>query len=289
MYQVSVLIPAFNAEDSIERAVRSVEDQTWTGDIEIVVCDDGSTDRTQEVVKGLQRHNQRIVLVANEGNRGRPATRNHLLRAAKGDLITWLDADDVKYPDMIRLQVDKFFKARRARGHERFLIFTNYDWDFPGRREVKLVAPSVTKDPVKALLDGSFGAYLWITLGKRSALAHGLPFDESLPRLQDLDVFLRCAGAGIEFHKVDSEAALCKYNKEDRGRNSAEVERCFAIIRQKHRYLIDLYDQKYGAELRHKHLGVAARFAHSNGDFIRAHGYAFKRSVARQISNWLPR
>lgn len=281
MYHVSVLIPAFNAEDTIEQAVRSVEAQNWTGEIEIVVCDDGSTDRTADIVRNLQRHNPQINLIANDRNRGRPYTRNHLLRAAKGDLITWLDADDVKYPDMIRLQVDTFFRVRRERGHERFLVIANYDWDFPGRREVRVVSPSPTRDPVKALLDGTFGAYLWITLGKRSALAYGLPFDERLPRLQDLDVFLRCAGAGIEFHKVTAKEPLCRYNKDDRGRNSAEVERCFALIRQKHRFLIELYDKGYNKELKVKHLGVAARFAQSNGDTIRAHRYAFRRSVAR--------
>jgi glycosyltransferase involved in cell wall biosynthesis len=288
MYDVTVAIPAYNAEHSIERSLRSLQDQTWTGRLEILVCDDGSTDRTCDVVTGMAAHDGRIRLLKNECNRGRPFTRNRLATEASGDMLTWLDADDVKYPDMIRAQMDKFFLLRHQLGHERFLVYTNYDWDFTERAEKKVMAPNPTKDVVKALLDGTFGAYLWITLGKKSTFRLGLPFEEALPRLQDLDVFLRMGGRGVEFHRVDTPEPQCRYNKEDKGRSSLEVEQCFAVIRHKHKFLIDLYGRTYMRELVQKHLSVAARFALSNGDIGRAQRYALRKSLVRRVAAWRP-
>jgi len=287
MYTVSTLIPAYNAEDCIERAIQSVQNQRWTGQLEIVVCDDGSTDKTASIVSEMAKFDSRILFIQNEKNLGRPRTRNNLIAQSTGDIITWLDADDVKYEDMIRLQMDRFLSLRQQRGHENFIVYTNYDWDFPARDEIKLMKPSPTKDPVKALLDGGFGAYLWTTLGRRQVLERGFPFDVELPRLQDLDVFLRWAGHGIEFHRIESQDAMCRYNKDDQGRNAVEVERCFKHIRNKHKFLIETYGDKYSTELEYKHLAVAARFALSNGDRRRAQLYAIKRSLIRNFNNWV--
>lgn len=284
MYDITVAIPAYNAEDCIERCIKSVQSQTWSGQIEILVCDDGSSDQTATIVENIARFDSRVTLLRNEVNVGRPKTRNRLFRSSNCDILTWLDADDYKYPDMIRLQMDKFLILRKKLDRENFLVFTNYDWDFAEKNEMKVMQPSPTKDPVKALLDGSFGAYLWITLGKKSAYEAGLPFAEDLPRLQDLDVFLRCAGRGIEFHRIDSAAPQCRYHKEDKGRSSEEVERCFSLIREKHSYLIDLYGEDYSEELKQKHLFVAARFAKNNGEEKLANRYAFRRSLSRRIA-----
>lgn len=283
MYSLTVAMPAYNCENTIEKSVRSVQSQTWTGHLEILVCDDGSTDCTYDVLNGLAIHDKRIRILRNDKNSGRPFTRNRLAIETNTDLMTWLDADDEKYPDMIKNQMDKFFLTRQQLGHERFLIYTNYDWDFAEQNEQKIIEPKPTKDPIKALLDGSFGAYLWLTLGKKSTYELAFPFDETLPRLQDLDHFLRLAGSGIEFHRINSKLPQCRYNKEDKGRNSAEVERCFSIIRRKHRFLIELYGDHYMSELYQKHLGVASRFAINNEDLASAQRYVLRKSISRHF------
>lgn len=284
MYDVSVAIPAYNAADCIERCIKSVQDQTWSGRLEILICDDGSTDDTALIIEDMAKYDKRIILLQNDRNLGRPFSRNKLFHNATCDMLTWLDADDYKFPDMIRLQMDKFFQTRCELQHENFLVYTNYEWDFAEQQEMKVIKPSPTKDSVRALLDGTFGAYLWITLGKKNAYAQGMPFNQNLPRLQDLDVFLKCAGRGIQFHRIDSVAPQCRYHKEDRGRNSLEVEKCFALIREEHRYLIEMYSDHYMDELKSKHLYVAARFAANNGDARRASRLSMRRSVARRIS-----
>ena len=97
---VSVVIPAYNAEAYIRQALESVLSQTYT-DYEIIVVDDGSSDRT---IERAQAYGSRIVLLTQE-HQGPAAARNRALHAAKGSLIAFLDADDVWLPEKLQLQV----------------------------------------------------------------------------------------------------------------------------------------------------------------------------------------
>lgn len=97
---VSVAIPAHNAEATVAEAIESVLAQTYRP-IEVIVVDDGSTDGTWDV---LQRFGERIRAVHQE-NQGIAAARNAGLRAAQGEFIALMDADDVCLPERIALQV----------------------------------------------------------------------------------------------------------------------------------------------------------------------------------------
>ena len=97
----SVLIPAYNVPGIIERAIRSAAAQTFPP-LEILVIDDCSTDNTVEVVKALARDIPSIRLLSTPANGGPSAARNVGLRAAKGDWIALLDADDAWNPGRLK-------------------------------------------------------------------------------------------------------------------------------------------------------------------------------------------
>jgi O-antigen/teichoic acid export membrane protein/glycosyltransferase involved in cell wall biosynthesis len=99
--QVSILIPAFNSEDSILRAITSAQCQT-VNDIEIIVIDDASTDRTLELVLQHAENDPRIHVCRREVNGGPAAARNMGLKIATGEWIALLDADDMIAP--VRLE-----------------------------------------------------------------------------------------------------------------------------------------------------------------------------------------
>lgn len=98
---VSILIPAYNAQEWISDTIQSAVNQTWPRK-EIIVVDDGSKDRTAEVA---QRFASKNVLVVSKENQGAADARNHALRLSQGDYIQWLDADDLLAPDKVEAQI----------------------------------------------------------------------------------------------------------------------------------------------------------------------------------------
>jgi glycosyltransferase involved in cell wall biosynthesis len=101
--QVSVIIPAYNGSRYIVQAVESALGQTFR-DSEIIVVDDGSTDRTHQV---LQPYLHKIRYIYQE-NRGVAAARNRGIEEAKGEFIAFLDQDDFFFPDKLAAQIALF-------------------------------------------------------------------------------------------------------------------------------------------------------------------------------------
>jgi len=94
---VSVLIPACNKERQIAEAVRSVLNQTWRN-LEVIVADDASTDRTAEIVRELAAADSRLHLVTHAENQGTLRTRLDAFKASSGRYVMCLDADDTLDP-----------------------------------------------------------------------------------------------------------------------------------------------------------------------------------------------
>jgi glycosyltransferase involved in cell wall biosynthesis len=93
---VSVIVPAYNVECYVAAAIDSALAQTYAP-VEVVVVDDGSTDRTAEVIAG---YGDRVVTVSQE-NRGLAGARNSGIRAASGSILALLDADDLWLPERL--------------------------------------------------------------------------------------------------------------------------------------------------------------------------------------------
>ncbi len=107
---VSILITAYNAEETIAYTLESAVAQTWPRK-EIIVVDDGSTDRTAEVARQFKD----VKLVSIE-NRGLSGAQNHAFPLSQGDYIQYLDADDLLAPDKIERQLAALrdFDSRRV-------------------------------------------------------------------------------------------------------------------------------------------------------------------------------
>jgi glycosyltransferase involved in cell wall biosynthesis len=101
---VSVIVPAYNAERYLADAVRSVLGQTWH-ELELIVVDDGSTDGTGALADQLTAADPRARVI-HKRNGGPSSARNAGLAVAKGELLCFLDADDVFLPDKIERQAE---------------------------------------------------------------------------------------------------------------------------------------------------------------------------------------
>ena len=143
---VSILIPAYNAEEWIADTIQSALAQTW-GRKEIIVVDDGSKDRTAEVAR---RFGSKEVAVVSVKNRGAAAARNHGLQLCQGDYIQWLDADDLLAPDKIERQL----AALREGDNKRILLSSSWAWFNYRTHRARFVATPLWEDlsPVEWLL-----------------------------------------------------------------------------------------------------------------------------------------
>jgi glycosyltransferase involved in cell wall biosynthesis len=99
--QVSVIIPAYNREKTIERAINSVISQTYQN-FEIIIVDDNSTDGTVSLIQKYENNEPRIHHLQHHKNLGAQAARNTGIKAARGEWIAFLDSDDEWLPNRIQ-------------------------------------------------------------------------------------------------------------------------------------------------------------------------------------------
>ncbi len=103
--KVSVIVAVYNIELVVEKSIRSVLSQTLS-DIEVVICDDASTDGTYGVLARLAAEDDRIRLLHNESNKGPAYTRNQCFAAARGDYFAIHDGDDISLPERLLMQAE---------------------------------------------------------------------------------------------------------------------------------------------------------------------------------------
>lgn len=133
---VSVIMPAYNVEKYIEEAIQSVIVQSYTN-WELLVIDDGSTDKTLEIVQKMAEKDNRIFLIKNEKNMGVARTRNRGFELCKGEYIALLDSDDLWHAEKLEKQVN----LAKETGAD--IIYCSYGmFDAEGKKEYNdLIVP----------------------------------------------------------------------------------------------------------------------------------------------------
>jgi len=185
---VSVIIPAYNAETTLARALGSVQAQDFRFH-EVIVVDDGSTDETAAVAERSVLDGLRLVRHA--GNRGSSAALNTGIAAASGDWIAFLDADDEWLPGKMSAQLRALEQQPDAA-----LCATGFETvDASGAVMYRYGLEPFPEAPAvfwKRLLRDSAVAKPSV-LARRDALVDAGPFDESLTLGEDQDMWLRIA------------------------------------------------------------------------------------------------
>ncbi len=186
---VSVIIPTYNRACLVQRAIRSVLDQTFR-DFELIVVDDGSQDGTLAALGSYQGKLQ----VVSQANRGVSAARNAGLAKAKGELLTFLDSDDEWLPEKLARQIARF------RTHEPlFICHTEEIWlregkELPQKDIHRKQGGRFFERALERCLISPSSVMLSRALMDRVGW-----FDERLPAAEDYDLWLRITA----FHEVD--------------------------------------------------------------------------------------
>ena len=121
---VSVILSTYNSEETIEESLVSLLNQTYKN-LEILISDDGSTDKTKEICKKFQLNDERILLFSNKKNIGLTKSLNSLAQKASGSLIARQDADDISLPERIEKQVQFMNRKKLDAVTTRSLVMQN--------------------------------------------------------------------------------------------------------------------------------------------------------------------
>jgi glycosyltransferase involved in cell wall biosynthesis len=283
---LDILIPHYNDFSGLKKSIKSVEMQSWEGTLRVVVADDGSPievfDRVEKLLSAAPFSTK---LLRNTMNRGRPHTRNRLLDEIQAPFVAWLDAGDLWLPDKLSIQFEHLDRLRnQGESVDDCWITCNYDWRWEQGR-TRNCSQNVDQDQVKALLMGdNLRGYLWTILASASTFIKVGGFDENLPRLQDLDYFLRFAKGGGRLVKPPTEDSLCIYEKSDIGRDSREIRRCNARIFAKHADSYYSYGPHFLRVRLYKAELLSARFAKNNGDILALSWFLLRAFMTRPFA-----
>ena len=182
--QISAVITAYNSETFVAGAISSVLEQTYPVD-EIVVVDDGSTDRTRMVIESFAPQGVRYVY---QENRGPGAARNTGIQATSGEIIAFLDADDVWLKDKTKRQ-HAYLSA-----HPEVALVSGFAWWWDVIDDDRFISGEVPKSIAALrqdiLVHNKIGNPSRVML-RRSALGEVGVFNESIRWGQDWDLWIR--------------------------------------------------------------------------------------------------
>jgi glycosyltransferase involved in cell wall biosynthesis len=218
---VSIIIPAFNAGQWIAEALDSALSQTYQK-TEIIVAENRSTDDTREIVARFKQ----AVRIVDAPIRGCGAARNVGLAAARGEVIQWLDADDVLERWKVERQLDRLLESKADIVWGPFwtyeLAVAKAVFERRVRRE-----PAIGGDIVAGLLSADGFVQIGATLMRRREPLESLRF-EAAHIVEDINYLIRAAFAGARFVKTETDSGLL-FRQHDGPRASSVRSQFFAL------------------------------------------------------------
>lgn len=209
MCRISVIMGIYNIEKQsifAEKAINSILNQTFR-DFEFIICDDGSTDDTYNIVKKLTKNDKRVILLKNIINKGLAYSLNHCLKIAKGEYIARMDADDISLSSRFDEEV-KFLD----RNPEYSLVGCNLelinDKGVWGKRIL------VEKPDKYNCLFGPTFAHPTIMIRKKVIDAlNGYKVEKITLRAEDYDLYMRFFAAGYKGYNI--QKYLFRYREDN--------------------------------------------------------------------------
>lgn len=216
MTLISVIVPVYNGELTIEETVKSVLNQTFQ-EFELIVINDGSVDSTLDVLSKIQDHR---VKVFSYPNAGLSASRNRGIEHAQGEFISFIDADDLWTKDKLDAQLNSLREHPEAAVSYSWTDFIDMSGNLLGFGVHHTANGYVFPNLLRFFFIGSgsnalIRKYVFDKVGR---------FDETLTSAEDLDFFLRIA-ALFHFSAVPKSQILYRISDNSMSRNVIRQER----------------------------------------------------------------
>ena len=245
---VSVIIPCYNAELYLEKAVESVLSQTFS-DLECIIVNDGSTDNTRQVSEALMQRDSRIRYFYKE-NGGLNAARNFGIRHARGEWIQHLDSDDWLHEDKIRFQLEC---SQRLGGEEKVVLYSDYEvvWQNPNgnvvKRVVNLIGDLTSEQLLERMIKWSFKANIPLhannTLFKKAVFEEKM-FNETFRAFGDVELFVDLLLKNVNFIYTPLVGMFYRVHQSNLSKDKVRIRyayiRYLEEIREKDKELLQL-------------------------------------------------
>lgn len=225
---VSVVMSVHNEEQYLHDAVSSILTQTYAN-IEFIVVNDASTDRTRDILAGFADEDDRLTVIDNEEQLGLAASLNKALETARGDYIARMDGDDISFPDRIQKQVDFLEEHRQITvlGTKvaviRALWWESKEYSYPIYEKDREIKMNFLRRP---------GIIHPTVMMRASPLReHGILYNPLFLRSQDYELWTRMAFKHwLKFHNLQEPLLHYRVRSGDRSANLAVQEKYKMMI-----------------------------------------------------------
>jgi len=239
---VSILLATYNSEDFIREALDSILSQTYRN-LEIVLCDDASSDGTVSILKEYQKRDKRIKIIENKKNLGISLNMNNGIKACNGKYIAILDGDDWAYPYRVEEQVNLMEENPKVVLCSGYMDICDEKLNVKTTRKYPLTNKEIRKAIVR-YNPISHPASMWRT----SELKKTDLYSEKFPIARDYDLIVRISGFG-EYRNIDK--SLIKYRvreKSETGKRVRQTQWYSFYIQMKAHFEYD-FPLKFGDKL----------------------------------------
>jgi glycosyltransferase involved in cell wall biosynthesis len=199
---ISVILPAYNCEAFIHKAISSVLIQSFT-DFELIIINDGSTDNSESIISSFT--DPRIVYQKNDGNRGLIFTLNRAIDLARGKYIARMDADDICLPERLEKQKNYLDQHENITAVAATVDFINELGEKTGVWYLDRI--TVTPEQIKKVMP-SENCIAHPTVMIRSEILKKLKYKSYQKNMEDYDLWLRMLNRGYLIGKINESLLL---------------------------------------------------------------------------------
>ena len=237
MKKISVLMGVYNCEDTLESAIRSIQDQTYDN-WELIICDDGSTDNSLQVVRKMAEADSRIIVLENGTNQGLNYTLNHCLEHATGELVARMDGDDLSLPQRFEKEAGFLEENKEYAIVSCPMIFfdDHGEWGRGSAKEFPTAEDVVSGVPI---------CHAPVMMWKECMdKVGGYTVDQRMLRVEDVNLWIKLYAEGYKCYNLQ-EPLYCMRNDQN------------ALNRRKYKYRVNsTYVRLKGC----KQLGLGAKY-----------------------------
>ena len=255
---ISIILPVFNREKTIIRSVNSVLNQTYKN-FELIIVDDHSSDNTVSLLKNI--NDKRMIIIELDKNVGAAKARNIGISKSSGKLIAFQDSDDEWIKNKLEIQYKILKKSSKNVG----VVYSGY---FRYKDGIKEYLPPKKIHPKegKILKNLLLGNYITIhSMVKKECFEKVGGFDESLPRLQDWELWIRIAKY-YNFVFIDEPLVKVYYMEDSITADKSRYIPALEMIIEKHYLLM----KEENIKALSKQLGQLGKLYLENGERFKA-------------------